>query len=313
MRNALKAGLAFLLATVAGCKIQPTPFYLEDNYYGNQYVTEARGRIFQNFHGLHVRPDLILLEGEGTSLFVQQVKLDTTDKYFERLRKQYIHDGSLDKTNVPWLKGPNRIFGEYKIAREELERAYRLYTFPMKDHLVLVGIKGYNLQDTARWDRWVKTIAEEGLPEYVITSANPSSVDFAGRMLDISPGCVWVEPHNLRCPGKGQMDWSLYPTAEEAKEKLQQQMYYTRTFEGAELQEDTEQEVLFEGVPVTARKMVYRLKMSPLLLGSSNVLIIYYVTTEVRGHYMHCVMSFYDTDASPGGLAPLIQKVMTLP
>ncbi|MGB0175836.1 MAG: hypothetical protein ACPF9D_01635, partial [Owenweeksia sp.] len=155
-------------------------------------------------------------------------------------------------------------------------------------------------------------ISAEGIPEYVITGITPSTVDFSGRMIEVSPGCRWMEPHNIQCPGKGQVNWSLHTTAEEASEALEQQIYYTRTFKQAELMSEEEVPVIFEGVPLMARKMVYHIKMPKLLMGGSNILIIYYVSTEVRGNHLHCVMSFYDTDASPGGLAPLVKQIMQL-
>ncbi|CAN0300427.1 unnamed protein product, partial [Ectocarpus fasciculatus] len=292
------------------CKIQPLPIYPESGSYANEYVEEAKGRSFENFHGLQMEEETVWLEGEGISVFIRQLPLDTTSRYFKKVRKQYINKGIAESQNVLWLPVPNRVYGEYQMVRDEMEKAYRLYVFPYQGYLFTVGIQGYNLKDTVRWDNWVTAISQEGIPEYVITTNNPSTVDFVGRMLEISPGCVWVEPHHIQCLGKGQISWSLHATAESARKSIEQQIYYTKTYRQAELLKEEEVPFLFEDVPVSAHKMTYRIKMPRFLLGGSNTLIIYYVNTEVRGHHLHCVMSFYDIDARPGGLAPLIQKVM---
>ncbi|MGB0175837.1 MAG: hypothetical protein ACPF9D_01640, partial [Owenweeksia sp.] len=74
--------------------------------------------------------------------------------YFEKVRKQYIDGGNLHISNTSWLPQPNRVFEERSQVREEMELTYRLYVFPHEEQLFTIGVQGYNLQDTTRWDNW---------------------------------------------------------------------------------------------------------------------------------------------------------------
>ena len=47
-------------------------------------------------------------------------------------------------------------------------------------------------------------------------------------------------------------------------------------------------------------------------MGGSNVLIIYYIAQEVRGKYIHCVLSYFDDQAKAGKLPPLLSEVMRI-
>lgn len=47
-------------------------------------------------------------------------------------------------------------------------------------------------------------------------------------------------------------------------------------------------------------------------MGGSNILIVYYVTGQVRGKYVTCILSQYTDDVNGDMLAPLLSEVLTL-
>lgn len=47
-------------------------------------------------------------------------------------------------------------------------------------------------------------------------------------------------------------------------------------------------------------------------MGGSNILIVYYVTAELRGKNVACIMSQYTDDINARDLAPLLGEVMKL-
>ena len=75
-------------------------------------------------------------------------------------------------------------------------------------------------------------------------------------------------------------------------------------------------EVIFEGTPTTAKKVIYDFTGVKSLLARTSDgknLTIYYVASKVRENYVSCVMSFWNNDnITKNGLAPLLEEVMQL-
>jgi hypothetical protein len=73
---------------------------------------------------------------------------------------------------------------------------------------------------------------------------------------------------------------------------------------------------MFEGTETTARKVIYDFTgITAAMVGMTGGrnLTIFFVTAQVRQHYVSCVMSFWNNDyTTPGGLAPLLDQVMKL-
>ncbi len=70
--------------------------------------------------------------------------------------------------------------------------------------------------------------------------------------------------------------------------------------------------VIFEGQKTVATRSKVKIKLPKLIMGGSNVLIVYYVVCEVRGRYVACVLSHYTDDINADELPPLLSEVMEL-
>jgi hypothetical protein len=71
-------------------------------------------------------------------------------------------------------------------------------------------------------------------------------------------------------------------------------------------------DVIFEGADIKALKVKYKFNIPQIIMGESNVLIIYFVTTEVRNKFVSCVLSHYTDDYNAKTLPPLLNEVMQL-
>ena len=119
-------------------------------------------------------------------------------------------------------------------------------------------------------------------------------------------------PHNIQCPNYGQISWSTFRSTEKAKQSINANYQITANKKLGEVIEKDSVDVVFEGVETKALKTKYKIKIPQLIMGGSNILIIYYVAEEIRGKSIACVMSQYTDDVNAKELAPLLQEVMKL-
>lgn len=68
----------------------------------------------------------------------------------------------------------------------------------------------------------------------------------------------------------------------------------------------------FEGIETQALRTSVKMKIPELIMGGSNVLIVYYVTSKVRDRYVSCILSHYTDDINADDLPPLLGEVMEI-
>lgn len=73
-----------------------------------------------------------------------------------------------------------------------------------------------------------------------------------------------------------------------------------------------EVDVYFKNSETKAIRSKEKIKLPELVMGGSNILIIYYVSTKVRDRYVTCVLSHYTDDVNADNLPPLLSEVMAL-
>ena len=97
---------------------------------------------------------------------------------------------------------------------------------------------------------------------------------------------------------------------------IEYQFLSTKYRKGGKVISEEEVKIVFEGAPVSAKKVVYDITgVNSLLVGMSGAktLTIYYVAKEVRGYFMSCVLSFWNNDQiNESGLPALLEEVMQL-
>ena len=163
---------------------------------------------------------------------------------------------------------------------------------------------------------FVSLIYQEAIPETVYNSIDIDSINFAGRKISIGRSCHWMGINNLQCPSYGQMNWSVHKDAGDAAKTVDNQFLAIKAMKKGKIVADTMVNVTFEGQTATARRVIYDFTgVTSALVGMSGgkALFIYFVALPVRGHYVSCVMSFWNNDQiNPGGLSPLLENVMKL-
>ncbi len=164
--------------------------------------------------------------------------------------------------------------------------------------------------------RMIDLITSEELPKSCYSNLNAASINFAGREISLGGDCNWMNINNIQCPYNGQMNWSLHPSRESALLAIENQLKLTRTKNGGKVISEEEVDIEFEGVATKAKRILYDFTgVKSVLAGMSGGknLTIYYVAEKVRGHYVSCVLSFWNNDTiRVSGLPSLLEEVIQL-
>ena len=149
------------------------------------------------------------------------------------------------------------------------------------------------------------------------------SFDFLGRKVPLMDECYWQGVNIVRCPTKGEMNWSLHPSLAEAKQSVTLQKewgnmipprpnyVYSRISE----QQKT---LIFEGKATQVTEVIYNEHYQDPILKSyyqDNKLIVYYIATIVRGQAIACVISYWDSNERlpDTGLPEFVSQFVRLP
>ncbi|HEX4887408.1 MAG TPA: hypothetical protein VFV37_05110 [Luteibaculaceae bacterium] len=108
------------------------------------------------------------------------------------------------------------------------------------------------------------------------------------------------------------MNWSEFSSLERAKQMTEGQKALNASLKMGDVLEDVEVDVIFEGQPTKALRRTLKIKIPQLIMGGSNILIIYYVTAQVNNRYISCTLSHYTDDVNAKKLPPLLREVMAL-
>ena len=164
--------------------------------------------------------------------------------------------------------------------------------------------------------KYIDLILNDQIPKEVFEPLSISSIDFAGRQIELGSSCNWTNVNTVQCPYYGEMNWSVHKTIESAKSAIENQFSVTKKMKGGKVISEEDVEVFFEGTETKAKKVIYDFTgMTSLLVGMSGgkTLTIYYVASAVRENFVSCCMSFWNNDTiTESGLAPLLEKVMKL-
>jgi hypothetical protein len=173
-----------------------------------------------------------------------------------------------------------------------------------------------NKNDRELERKFIELVCNDLIPDSIYHSSIPDSINFAGRRISFGRSCRWMGVNNIQYPNHGQMNWSVHKDSEDALSAIEHYYAITKSKEGTELVSEDFVGVIFEGVETQARKVVYDVigETGQLISKSGSTrLIIYYVSVPVRGNFVSCVMSFWESDnIQPSGLPRLLEQVMEL-
>ena len=149
------------------------------------------------------------------------------------------------------------------------------------------------------------------------------SFDFLGRKVMLMDECYWTGVNIVRCPTKGEINWSLHATLAQAQQAIALQKEWAMLIpvpENHTISILTERDItlLFEGKQTRATEVVYNEHYQDPVLKShhkDHKLIVYFIATVLRGQAISCVISYYDyNERLPDtGLPEFVSQFVRLP
>ena len=147
--------------------------------------------------------------------------------------------------------------------------------------------------------------------------------NFLGRKVPLMDECYWTGVNIVRCPTKGEMNWSLHPSLAEAQQAITLQKRWAMMIPLPEnrtmsLLMERDITLLFEGKETRATEIIYNEHYQHPILKSHHKdykLIVYYIATEVRGQAIACAISYYDYNErlADTGLPEFVSQFVRLP
>ncbi|RZJ67358.1 MAG: hypothetical protein EOO50_06335 [Flavobacterium sp.] len=211
----------------------------------------------------------------------------------------------------------NYVVKSSKIIADGIVQSDTYYFVENKEKNVLVvGLSTMDDPNPAFERRFTKMLLDNAIPKSTYTTMEPDSINFAGRKFKRSSSCYWTFLNTLQCPYYGEISWSVHEKENTASKAVAAQFAVTKNRKNVKILQDDEVDIIFESVPVKARKRVLDFTgVTGLLTAMSGVktLTAYYVVAPVRGNYVACVLSYWDKDQiNASGLPPLLEEVMQL-
>ena len=147
--------------------------------------------------------------------------------------------------------------------------------------------------------------------------------NFLGRKVPLMDECYWQGVNIVRCPTKGEMNWSLHPSLAEAKQSVTLQkewgnMIPPRPNYAFSRISEQQKTLIFEEKATQVTEVIYNEHYQDPILKSyyqDNKLIVYYIATIVRGQAIACVISYWDSNERlpETGLPEFVSQFVRLP
>jgi len=264
---------------------------------------------FSALQGLRDKKGNIYFEISGYDIFYSSMAGKVNDLQTRaKFKKQHTIKGIQTEYSNPDLGLPNHVIETVQPLEKNpnLKSNQIFYLFSQKENEIkYIVFQTINQRDTLLEKEFIKAFLEEELANYISDDWTGESISFAGRTVQLGTACQWRSPHNLFCKG-GQISWSEFLSAESAEADLNLRIVANNKDSTAILSQDYI-EIVFEELPTIA------LRVSYLQKNSYYPLIVYYVTQEIRGKYISCIMSNYGYNRNDYELSSLLQQFMSIP
>lgn len=265
---------------------------------------------FRNFHGIkHPQNNVDFFEAEGYDIFIQSFDNGLDDKGISKIKKKYaLKESQLTIDSVTNLK---------ILTRTEDTRGvtayFTYYLVPVNEKKsTVIGFVRPKTRDVGLERDFVNSYLSSKIPDYIYTKLEIDSIDFVGRTIDLGPICRWMSPHNIQCPNYGQMNWAIFDNLKQAEEYRDTHFEMAKNKSLIDIKEEKWILLKFEGQETKALRTKIKVQLPKLVMGGSNILVVYYVTGYVRGKYVTCVLSHYTDDVVADKLPPLLSEVLEL-
>lgn len=266
---------------------------------------------FTGLQGLKSGSGDILFEVGGYNISVSHLSGDVnSNAVFNSLKDKYSLGDILADYSESQISSANRVVeSESEIANKVNEKQnHVLYLVGLQpENITAIHLQTYNQRDIILEQSFVKAFLSNELDSFVSENWSAASIDFVGQEILLGAECRWIKPHHVRC-GDAQMVWSEFPSYEEALLDINNRIriYSNDLFY---IVGESDIDVLFEGRPSVAHRVVYQRKEA----GDIPYSICYYIVQEIDGRNVSCMLSTPAHRPNDYGLASLLQQVMTIP
>lgn len=269
-------------------------------------------KLLDRLSGLKVEGKAYLSLGQY-EIFIESVTQDFTPKSIKKLKKKYGLKKVKKESVFYGINQENKVISKKEIFKEQFKELTTVYFIDMGNQIDIISFKSIDFQDTLEEQEFVKLHLEKKIPETVFMKYPVSKVNFAGREIILNTACHWMNVNSIQCPYFGQINWSLHRNLESAKKQTETQYQISKRKGRIELISEEKVQIIFEGVETTAKRIKYKAKVPKFMMNGSNELVAYYVSEEVRGRFISCVLSHYTSDKlTESGVPALLEKVMKL-
>ena len=159
-------------------------------------------------------------------------------------------------------------------------------------------------------ERFMSDYRKGLLDQYISEDWAGEYLNFFGREIDLGNLCEWKFPHCFTCD-RGQINWTVSPTPEEAEIILSKWMQRLENEEEYEVLSDDFIEVIFEGALTTARRKAYFLKQNTI--NTPYPVISYFLTEVIEGYNVSIELSTRGENRNDYELPPLLTEFMRIP
>jgi len=269
--------------------------------------------LLDRLSGLKVEEQSYFNLGEY-SIFTEKVNREFTSKSIKKLKKKYKVKKVKEESSSSNISQNNKIITKIIPLESANRKITTLYLIESEESKIdVIEFYSINYRDTSEEQNFINLYLQDKIPKSIFMEYPVSKVDFAGRKLKLNNSCNWMNVNSLQCPHFGQMNWSLHQNLENAKKKTRVQYEITKGKSDAKLISEEDVTIIFEGKETIAKRTKYKAKIPKFLMGGSNELVIYYVSEEIRGRFVSCVLSHYTDDKiTENGVPALLAKVMEL-
>lgn len=291
-------------------------------------------QLFSDFHGLVYSSGYYVFEGKGYSIILLPVKKQATAYNIDSVAKPYSDPyrymwwlpgekaflktvGIKERTTSNYrdssLPLPNKVNRSVSYFKNEMTQEQRRYVLRTRtDEILDVFITKAKQWDSAFVRKLLLSIYYDGIPTNLVTPLQALKFDFIGREIALYPPGDWSEPHNLRVQGD-QLNWSIHNSFEDAAAETNFQLQTTLLKRDAKVLRHDTIAVVFEGTPVQATRIVFKVPGVGYEARGQRELVAYYITAPVRGKFVHCVLSHYNYEVTDEALSKrVIPKIMFL-
>jgi hypothetical protein len=267
--------------------------------------------VFAHMHGLE-QAGKVFYEVEGYAISVASQPYALSDKTLPRLKRKHQIPAGAPELADPTNPGHRVFVTEHYHPGDLVQSSVHHFSGlgPHQTRVIALHTTAERDPDLERL--LVRAILANAVPAGVVSPTPVDSVRFAGRYLRLGAACHWMDPHNLQCPNYGQMNWFELRDRGRAAQLLAAQLAAIEARQLGEFQQRDSVDIVFEGVATKALKGTYKFKIPKVVMGGSNVLVVYYVLAPVRNRYVACVLSHYTDDVNANTLPPLLAEVMRL-